>query len=543
MTITQQDWDAMKPGFAPCKSITKVKLKELQSAAADLSALRPRGVDRRDISPSPEDSEGPSCTEALATFAVDAVLMVAGVRSLIKKLDARALAQMAGVLEPEASLLRRIITTFRDAEATTFQKASAIWELIKVMYRSGLISEVYKVAEASMTVSDYIKFAAAVVLTIGAALASDGFILVVRIAEEVVSALYLGDDAWRAYYACFGIPVGPPPKAHHSRIVVVEAGGLKFQVLPGMGSGEGKAIKGKAPGTSPIRRLVCYGEMVGIETEDNNFYLWTYGNIANPAPWGEIVNGDANRVQMDTNRMGAIVGNNLWVKVGLPSNGFNKSAYANPDSFSFASFQSKSGVEYRTALQPRFSNKLYVQEGAPENPWSMYADNVVSYKAAGTRLAYLDNQKTLHLAAKGTKSGTIYENVDSLPNVVSFALSESLLAAIDIHANVHVMGIGWTKTFSQVAENAVDVKIFRSQNTELENTIAYRNQSGAWQARRPLESTWHNFGVGGDLFAAGGSVAFTAPTGVLCFNGPIDDLKQNHFFKGANICTAVMYFT
>ena len=198
-TITQRDLDLFKAEFPDDKklqAVTLVELLENTTGKADFSTLsRP---------PVPMLVEGSTwdCATGIGFVIYDCVCLFLGAdgaRAGATEDEAKAIAKAA---EPVLSEIEKTVGELAKEGASAYDKACAVFSIIKTIYNGGCLGAVVAAFLGSLTWYNYILYAVTALATIVAAVATDGAAEIAAIVIELATFGFLVSDSVAAAEAC-----------------------------------------------------------------------------------------------------------------------------------------------------------------------------------------------------------------------------------------------------------------------------------------------------------------------------------------------------
>jgi hypothetical protein len=213
--LTQENLNAFKSLFPQDEQIQALTLQQVifqaQYTIVDLEAVvRSNLSDSRfDSAVSTEISTEASlragvstCLTAVGMVVFDCISLALGAVALRRSISQAVGVAMGNVIAPAQSAIEIIVTQMSAVGASAMDKAKGIFEILKLIYKGGMLGAVYKAFTANLTWWQAVIFGVTSLGSLVLAFATDGLALAAEIVLLLVGFTSLGIDLAAAVSAC-----------------------------------------------------------------------------------------------------------------------------------------------------------------------------------------------------------------------------------------------------------------------------------------------------------------------------------------------------
>ena len=198
--IKQRDLDLFKaqfPNDPKIQAVTLLEILENTTGKADFSTLENRP-------PVPLLVEGSTwdCATGIGFVIYDCVALFLGCpgsRSGATEDEAKAVAKAA---KPVLSKIEKSVAELAKEEASAYDKACAVFDIVKTIYNGGCLGAVVAAFLNSLTWYNYLLYAVTALATIVAAVLTDGAAEIAEIVIEIATFGFLVSDSIACAEAC-----------------------------------------------------------------------------------------------------------------------------------------------------------------------------------------------------------------------------------------------------------------------------------------------------------------------------------------------------
>lgn len=504
----------------PIKDLVRQELAELQAAAPDDAQVQSLDIDqlvedgftrfhdRPAIQPPTERTElsaadpADLCSLRVSQFAVDCVLQVAGVGSVIAKFSLAELAPIQKAIGPVLPEIVRLVHLLAAPGISAWRKANVIYDVVVVVYRSGVFGAIRAALFGKLGPSDYARVAGAALIILGTYVLTGGWALVANILKEIVAAGVLVEDGIAAAKACGADPAESPVLWDASRIVV-QHGPSKLVSFETGDYGTIKSASYELPESfGTLNGWVLGYNMLGFFSTKKQQELWgwydaTQMELSKP----HKIQSDVTNVYFSPYTLGVLRQDSNDKKLDMKCE-FPKGSWSQ---ITYEVLSAAFGITFTAYMWDYPPNSLYhgeiwaaplpITDKAPH--YHQYGTKVASnatahFQAAGSRLAYIGEDGNLYLAESTNATGTMLtppEMVFEQPE--KYVLSDSALAVVDKEGGLWVSGRGWFEELTPITEGYVEfanLQLVRLEGHVARNTIAFLDQENRLRWMNPYDN-------------------------------------------------------
>ena len=142
------------------------------------------------------------CEKKIGYVIFDCVCLLLGAAECRAVLTEEAAEEMAEAAKPALSKMEQYIVTLASEDASTTEKAAAVFNVVSTCWSVGCLGEVVSAWLGTLTLGDKILYGATALATLLAAFATDGAAEIGVIAVELATAGWLVDDSIKCSDAC-----------------------------------------------------------------------------------------------------------------------------------------------------------------------------------------------------------------------------------------------------------------------------------------------------------------------------------------------------
>ena len=142
------------------------------------------------------------CEKKIGYVIFDCICLLLGAAECRAALTEEAAVEMAEAAKPVLSKMEKYIVTLADKEASTMDKASAVFNVASTIWSGGCLGAVVSAWLGTLTLGDKILYGATALATLVAMFATDGAAEIGVIAVELATAGWLVDDSIKCSQAC-----------------------------------------------------------------------------------------------------------------------------------------------------------------------------------------------------------------------------------------------------------------------------------------------------------------------------------------------------
>ena len=142
------------------------------------------------------------CEIKIGYVIFDCICLLLGAAECRAALTEEAAESMAEAAKPVLSKMEQYIVTLADEEASTYDKATAIFNVASTIWSGGCLGEVVGAWLGTLTVGDKILYSATALATLVAMFATDGAAEIGVVAVELATAGWVVNDSIRCSQAC-----------------------------------------------------------------------------------------------------------------------------------------------------------------------------------------------------------------------------------------------------------------------------------------------------------------------------------------------------
>ena len=198
--LKQADLDAFKRQFPNDARLQAVTLDQL----ANHGKTRDYKGHNAQPSPNPRRARGifSGCQMAVADVAIDVLLMIWGAIGIHGKINAAAVEDVAQAIEPKLSEIEEYAKVLSDGNTPTRQKATAIWNIGRLIKNGGMFEAVFHAIVSSLTWWDMVLYGVLGMAELAAAFLTDGAALVAIMVVEIATAGFVISDGAKVVQEC-----------------------------------------------------------------------------------------------------------------------------------------------------------------------------------------------------------------------------------------------------------------------------------------------------------------------------------------------------
>ena len=142
------------------------------------------------------------CEKKIGYVIFDCVCLLLGAAECRAVLTEEAAEEMAEAAKPALSKMEQYIVTLASEDASTTEKAAAVFNVVSTCWSVGCLGEVVSAWLGTLTLGDKILYGATALATLLAAFATDGAAEIGVIAVELATAGWRVDDSIKCADAC-----------------------------------------------------------------------------------------------------------------------------------------------------------------------------------------------------------------------------------------------------------------------------------------------------------------------------------------------------
>ncbi len=197
--LTQRDLDLFKaqfPNDEKIQAVTLIEVLENSDGKADFSKWT------REPAPALLEGSVLSCGAAIGFVIYDCVSLFIGASATRAGATTEEAEAIAKAAEPVLSKIEKVCADAAKEGASAYDKACAVWEIIKTIYNGGCLGAVIGAFLSTLTWYNMILYGATALATIVAALATDGAAEIAEIAIQLATFGFLVSDSIAVGPAC-----------------------------------------------------------------------------------------------------------------------------------------------------------------------------------------------------------------------------------------------------------------------------------------------------------------------------------------------------
>ena len=142
------------------------------------------------------------CEKKIGYVIFDCICLLLGAAECRAALSEEAAEEMAEAAKPVLSKMEQYIITLADEEASTRDKAQAVFNVGSTIWSGGCLGEVVSAWLGTLTFGDKVLYGATALATLLAMFATDGAAEIGVVAVELATAGWLVDDSIKCSEAC-----------------------------------------------------------------------------------------------------------------------------------------------------------------------------------------------------------------------------------------------------------------------------------------------------------------------------------------------------
>lgn len=142
------------------------------------------------------------CGWARVGLLTDLVLAGIGAWGLYGKINSKSMLEVANIIEEHTAKIDEIFLTLTGGNATALQKATAVFDVLKLIYSAGLFEAIYKAIMNSLEWWDMILYGIIGIGELAGAFLTDGAELIAIVAVELALIGFIASDSVKWFQAC-----------------------------------------------------------------------------------------------------------------------------------------------------------------------------------------------------------------------------------------------------------------------------------------------------------------------------------------------------